>query len=353
MERRRIGSLDVSAVGLGCMNLSTGYGPVDPATGAATGAALLNEALDLGCTFLDTATMYADGANESLVGAALGHRRSEYVLASKCGLTPAGIDARPATLAGQIDASLARLGTDVVDLYYLHRPDPAVPIEDSVGALARMVEAGKVREIGLSEVSSATLRRAHAVHPIAAVQSEYSLWTRTPEAAMLDACDELGATFVPFSPLGRQFLTGRAKSVDHLPADDLRATIARPRFEPGAFARNAALLEPLGAIAERLGCTRAQLALAWLLHARGGRLVPIPGTKRPEWLRENLAAADVALDARTFAEIDASIDDEKVEGARYTPDRMAASDAERDRRQGAGRGIVRAAATGRTGEGPR
>ena len=326
MQHRRIGSLEVSAVGLGCMNLSMGYGPAD----GATSTRLLNEALDLGCTFLDTATMYGDGANESLIGRAIGRRRSEYVLASKCGLSPAGIDGSPDTLAAQVDASLARLGTDRIDLYYLHRPDPDVPIEDSVGALARMVETGKVREIGLSEVCVATLRRAHAVHPIAAVQSEYSLWSRTPERGVLDACDELGATFVPFSPLGRQFLTGCAVDVARLTDGDLRCTIARPRFEPDAFAENAKLLVPFGTVAERVGCTRAQLALAWLLHARGGRLVPIPGTKHVEWLRENVAAADVRLDADTFAGIDALIDESTVTGTRYTAERMASSEAERD-----------------------
>ena len=326
MQQRRIASLEVSAVGLGCMNLSMGYGPADDAASTR----LLNEALDRGCTFLDTATMYGGGANESLIGQAIGHRRAEYVLASKCGLSPDGIDGRPATLGAQIDASLSRLGTDVIDLYYLHRADPKVPIEDSVGAMSRMVESGKVREIGLSEVCVATLRRAHAVHPIAAVQSEYSLWSRTPERGMLDACDEIAATFVPFSPLGRQFLTGCATDVTHLGEKDLRCTIARPRFEPEAFAENAKLLVPFERIAERVGCTRAQLALAWLLHARGGTLVPIPGTKHVAWMIENLGAVDVRLDGATLAEVDALIDESTVTGTRYTPDRMASSEAERD-----------------------
>ena len=328
MTPRRIGSLEVPPVGLGCMNLSMGYGPAD---GVDAGA-LLNEALDLGCTFLDTATMYGGGANEALIGRAVGHRRDEIVLASKCGLSPAGIDGRPETLAAEIDRSLARLGTDRVELYYLHRPDPAVPIEDSVGAMARMVEAGKVREIGLSEVSTATLRRAAAVAPIAAVQSEYSLWSRTPERGVLDACEEIGATFVPFSPLGRQFLTGHASDVTGLAEGDLRTTIARPRFEPEAFRRNSGLLEPFGRVAERVGCTRAQLALAWLLALRGGTLVPIPGTKHVEWLRENVAAAEVRLDADTVAELDRLIDESTVVGTRYTAERMAESEAERDPR---------------------
>lgn len=332
MPQRRIGSLDVPAVGLGCMNLSMGYGPADETESIR----LLNEALDIGCRFLDTATMYGGGGNESLIAKAIGHRRSEYVLASKCGLSPDGIDGRPETLAAQIDASLARLGTETIDLYYLHRPDPKVPIEDSVGALGHMIDTGKVREIGLSEVSTPTLRRAQAERPIAAVQSEYSLWSRTPEYGLLDACDELGVTFVPFSPLGRQFLTGRASDVTAYGEKDLRATIARPRFEPAAFAENAKLLVPFGRIAERVGCTRAQLALGWLLALRGGTLVPIPGTKHIEWLRENVASAELTLDAPTVEEIDELINESTVVGTRYTEDRMASSEAEQDRASHAG-----------------
>lgn len=326
MHSRQIASLQVSAVGLGCMNLSFGYGAAPD--GAAE--AVLPRALDLGCTFLDTATMYGAGDNERLIGRVLAARRHEFVLASKCGMSKDGIDGRPATLAQQIDASLQRLRTDVIDLYYLHRSDPDVPIEESVGAMGRMVEQGKVREIGLSEVSTSTYLRAQQEHPIAAVQSEYSLWSRTPEHGLLTACRERGTAFVPFSPLGRQFLTGKACDVRSLPENDLRSTIARPRFEPAAFAANAALLVPMARIAEREGCSCAQLALAWLL-GQPGSLIPIPGTKHVDWLTENLAAADIELDADSLAELDALINEQSVTGTRYTPDRMASTDSERDR----------------------
>ena len=326
MHTRQIASLQVSAIGLGCMNLSYGYGA------APEGAAdeVLPRALELGCTFLDTATMYGGGDNERLIGRVLGSRRREFVLASKCGLSTQGIDGRPDTLAAQIDASLQRLRTDVIDLYYLHRSDPDVPIEDSVGALGRMIEQGKVREIGLSEISTASYERARREHPIAAVQSEYSLWSRTPEHGLLAACQAGGTTFVPFSPLGRQFLTGKACDVQSLPDDDLRCTIARPRFEPDAYAANAALLVPFERIAERVGCSPAQLALAWLL-GQPGSLVPIPGTKHVDWLIENLGAADIVLDAATLSELDALINESTVTGTRYTLDRMSTTDSERDR----------------------
>jgi len=327
MHTRRIASLEVSALGLGCMNLSHGYGSADKRTSAT----VLNRALDLGCTFLDTATVYGDGANESLIGQHLQSRRRSFTLASKCGLSADGIDGRPETLLRQIDASLIRTRTDVIDLYYLHRADPNVPIEESVGAMGRMVEAGKVREIGLSEVSTGQLERAVNEHPVAAVQSEYSLWSRTPEHGMLDACRRLGVTFVPFSPLGRQFLTGRARDVSALPDDDLRCTIARPRFEPDAFKANQALLVPFSEIAERESCTMAQLALAWLLNGADRSLVPIPGTKHPDWLAENFAAGDRLLSGETMQELDRLFDESRVTGTRYTLDRMTDSDAERDR----------------------
>ena len=328
MKRSRIGVLDASSIGLGCMNLSFGYGPADDEESVA----LLNAALDAGVDFLDTAMMYGDGHNERLIGRALAGRREEFVLASKCGLSAAGIDGDPGRVRGDCEASLARLGTDVIDLYYLHRVDPKVPVEETVGAMGRLVEAGLVREIGLSEVSTETLRRAHAAHPVAALQSEYSLWSRTPEFGALDACRELGIAFVPFSPLGRGFLAGSARDVDALAADDLRATIARPRFEPAACAANARLLEALRARAEARGCTSGQLALAWLLGRDGLEVVPIPGTRDREHLLENAAAAAIApLEGSERAALDELFDESAVSGTRYTPERMAGADAERDR----------------------
>ena len=332
MQQRQLGPFTVSAIGLGCMNVSMGYGPriEDDAAGA-----LFNAALDCGYSFLDTASMYGRGHNESLIGKYLAHRRDEYVLASKCGFSwddedgNAYFDARPEVLAQTCEGSLRRLNTEVIDLYYLHRIDPKVPVEDSVGALARLVEQGKIRTIGLSEVSADSLRRAHAVHPITAVQSEYSLWSRTPERRILAACAELGVAFVPFSPLARQFLTGKSPDVTGVIEDDIRATIARPRFEPENFARNSELLIPFGAIAERCGCSMAQLALAWLLAQDGG-LTPIPGTKHHDWMVENAGAADIALDRATIDELDALINEDTVAGRRYTDALMQSVDSEKD-----------------------
>jgi len=224
--------------------------------------------------------MYGGGHNETLLGKSLSARRKEYVLASKCGLSPDGINGRPDKIKAECDISLQRLQTDVIDLYYLHRADPEVPIEESVGAMSDLVAAGKVRELGLSEVSTETFRRAHDTHSIAAIQSEYSLWSRTPERGMLQACLDAGTTFVPFSPLGRGFLGGTAHDVTTLADNDLRATIARPRFEVDAFAKNQQLLVGFGEIAKKNGCTMAQLALAWLLVQADNTLVPIPGTKQ-------------------------------------------------------------------------
>lgn len=326
MHSRKIRSLTVSSIGLGCMNMSSGYGPGDDEVSSR----LLNEALDAGYRMLDTAMVYGSGHNETLIGSALATRRNEYVLASKCGLSREGTNGDPALIAKSCEASLERLKTDVIDLYYLHRVDPAIPIEESVGALAKLVEQGKVREIGLSEVCSENLRRAHKVHPIAALQSEYSLWSRTPERGVLDVCDELGVTFVPFSPLARAFLTGKAVDVSQLPDSDLRCTIARPRFEPEAFAANSKLLVRFEQIANDCNCTMAQLALAWLLAQRGGNMVPIPGTKHIEWMHENAGAGDIELDAATVAELDALINEDTVTGERYNAARMAEADAERD-----------------------
>lgn len=326
MHTRNIGSLTVSAIGLGCMNMSSGYGPADDKVSTE----LLNQALDIGYTFLDTALMYGDGHNESLIGKSLAQRRNQYTLATKCGLSPAGIDGRPELITQQCNDSLKRLGTDVIDLYYLHRVDPNVPIEESVGAMARLLEQGKIREIGLSEVCTETLRRAHSEHTIAALQSEYSLWSRTPERGVLSACRELKIAFVPFSPLARAFLTGKASDVDHLPDSDLRCTIARPRFEPDAFAHNSKLLVPYEKIAARNNCSMAQLALAWLLSIEDQTLIPIPGTKHIEFMIENAGAGDIQLDDDTVKELDELINETTVTGTRYSAARMADADSERD-----------------------
>ncbi len=324
MRNRKIGSLTVSEIGLGCMNMSMGYGPADDDESIR----LLNEALDVGYTFLDTAQVYGSGHNEELIGKALSARRNEYVLATKCGLSRAGISGDPKGIYESCDNSLKRLQTDVIDLYYLHRVDPDIPIEESTGALSRLVEQGKVREIGLSEVCSENLRRAHAEHPVAALQSEYSLWSRTPERGILDVCDELGVTMVPFSPLGRAFLTGKSTDVSQLTETDLRCTIARPRFEPEAFKKNSELLVPYGKIAEENNCSMAQLALVWLLHRKND--VPIPGTKHIEYMKENAGASGIELSEDTVAKLNALINEDTITGNRYVDDRMAEADAERD-----------------------
>jgi len=331
MRTRQLGPFTVSAIGLGCMNLSAGYGAADPATSEQ----LLHQALDQGYRFLDTAAVYGAGHNETLIGTTLAARRDEFVLASKCGLgrdaqglpAPSG---RPHQLRQECEQSLRRLQTDVIDLYYLHRVDPAVPVEESVGALGDLVREGKVQTLGLSEVCSDTLRRAHREHPITAVQSEYSLWSRTPERGLLDCCAQLGVCFVPFSPLGRGFLTGKAGDVSTLSEGDIRLTIARPRFETDAFASNSRLLTPYFAIARRVGCTPAQLALAWLLARTDGEVIPIPGTKHLDYLRENGAAAAVQLDGAVVAELDQLINERTVVGARYSDEIMRSIDAERD-----------------------
>lgn len=315
MQQRRIGPFGVSAIGLGCMNLSHAYG-VPPAPEAAE--RLLLRALDLGVTLFDTAALYGFGANEELVGRVLGRHRKRFMLASKCGMTGVDgkrvIDGRPATLKRTCDESLQRLQTEVIDLYYLHRWDKQVPIEESVGALGDLVRAGKVRTIGLSEVSAATLRRAHAEHPIAALQTEYSLWTRNPEIAVLDACRELGVAFVAFSPVARGFLGGALRDVSTLDAKDIRR--AMPRFAPEQFAQNVQLLEGYAAIARDAGCSPAQLALAWLL-TRGAHVVPIPGTTSLAHLEDNVGAADVALGTDVLARVDALVNRHTVAGARY------------------------------------
>jgi aryl-alcohol dehydrogenase-like predicted oxidoreductase len=331
MQQRHIGPFSVSAIGFGCMNVSMGYGPrIDEADAGK----LFNAALDHGYTFLDTAAMYGAGHNETVIGKYLSHRRDEYTLASKCGITKdtdgkTELNGRPEVLQQTCELSLQQLNTDVIDLYYLHRIDPAVAVEESVGALAQLVEQGKIRTIGLSEISSDSLRRAHAIHPITAVQSEYSLWTRTPERKVLETCAELGVAFVPFSPLARQFLTGKCEDVTTVLDDDIRATIARPRFEPENFAQNEKLLIPFAEIAEHHGCSMAQLALAWLL-ARGDNIIPIPGTKHMDWMIENAGAADIELSSTLVDELDLLINESTVAGNRYTDSLMASTDSEKD-----------------------
>lgn len=323
MKTRTLGQgLEVSALGLGCMGLTHAYSTGRPDHDA--GVALVRRALDLGVTLIDTADIYGPETNERLVGEAIAGRRGEVVLATKFGfaLDRGGvsaigggrIDGRPEYVQRACEASLRRLGADHVDLYYLHRVDPDTPIEDTVGAMARLVEQGKVRFVGLSEASAATLRRAHAVHPVAALQSEYSLWTREPEDDVLPACRELGIGFVPFSPLGRGFLSGRFRSVADLAEDDTRR--GTPRFEAENFTRNLALLERIEALAAARGATPSQLALAWLL-AQDAHVVPIPGTTNPARLAENVAAAGIQLTANELAAIDAVAPRGVAAGARY------------------------------------
>lgn len=325
-EKRAIGPFSVGPIGLGCMSLTHAYGaPPHPADVTR----LLNKALDLGYDFIDTAALYGFGANESLIGEAIGHRRDDYVLASKCGMTGVEgtrvIDGRPATLLRTVDESLRRLRTDVIDLYYLHRLDRKVPIEESVGALGEMVAAGKVRAIGLSEISAATLRRAHAVHPIAAVQNEYSPWSRNVELGLLAAAEELGVALVAFSPTARGFLAGRIRDRSDLAEHDLRR--AMPRFDTDNLAHNLALYERFGALAADLGCTPAQLSLAWLL-TRGDRVIPIPGTTSLQHMAENFAAAAVVLPPGVTAGIDALLAPGEVAGARYPAATQAEIDTE-------------------------
>jgi aryl-alcohol dehydrogenase-like predicted oxidoreductase len=303
---RSLGPFQVSPIGLGCMNLSHAYG-VPPSPDEAAG--LLLRALDLGVTHFDTAALYGFGANEELVGRVLAPHRHRFTLASKCGMTGVDgkrvIDGRPQTLKATCEAALKRLRTDVIDLYYLHRWDRSVPIEESVGALGELVGEGKIRAVGLSEVSAATLRRAHAVFPISALQTEYSLWTRNPEIAVLDTCRALGTAFVAFSPVARGFLPGTLRDVSELDAKDIRR--AMPRFAPANYAENLRLLDGVAEVAREAGCTLAQLALAWLLH-RGEHILPIPGTTSVAHLEENLAATQVTLtpahNAATQTEID-------------------------------------------------
>jgi aryl-alcohol dehydrogenase-like predicted oxidoreductase len=317
MKTRKLGSLTVGEVGLGCMGMSEFYGQRDDAESIAT----IHRALELGVTLLDTADMYGPFINEELVGRAIEGKRERVVLATKCGIVrdPAdpnkrGINGTPRYIREACDGSLKRLRVDVIDLYQLHRVDPATPIEESVGALADLVKVGKVRAIGLSEASSATLRRAHAVHPLASVQTEYSLWTRDPEDDVLATCAELGVGFLAYSPLGRGFLTGAIKRTDDLaPADFRRGS---PRFQAGHLDKNLAIVGKVEELAKGIGVTPAQLALAWVMAQRDF-IVPIPGTKRRKYLEENCAAASISLAPTDVERLSAALPKGIASGTRY------------------------------------
>jgi aryl-alcohol dehydrogenase-like predicted oxidoreductase len=331
MKNRNIASFSVSAIGLGCMNLSHAYGaPVS----AEQAERVLLTALDQGVTLFDTAALYGFGANESLLGKVMKPHRQKFTLASKCGMQGVDpgdgklvrvIDGRPETIRKTCEDALRRLQTDVIDLYYLHRWDKKVPIEDSVGALSDLVRQGKIQTIGLSEVSASTLRKAHAVHPIAAVQTEYSLWTRNPEIAVLQVCRELGVAFVAFSPVARGFLCGAALDIAQLDAKDIRRSM--PRFAPDHYAANLKLLPAYQALAQEAGCSPSQLALAWLLH-KGDDIIPIPGTTSVDHLLDDLAAVDVLLDAGLITRLEALINQNTVVGDRYNPQANSEVDTE-------------------------
>jgi aryl-alcohol dehydrogenase-like predicted oxidoreductase len=325
MQTRQLGRTGptVSAIGLGCMGMSEFYGATDDRESLAT----IHRSLDLGITFLDTADAYGPFTNERLVGQAIRGRREDVLLATKFGNVRRedgawlGIDGSPDYIRRACDASLQRLGVETIDLYYQHRVDANVPIEETVGAMAELKRAGKIRFLGLSEASAATLRRAHAAHPITALQTEYSLWSREPEGGLLTACRELGIGFVAYSPLGRGFLTGRFKAVDDLAADDWRRN--NPRFQGDNFQRNLAIVERVQRVAGRKRCTPAQLAIAWVL-AQGDDIVPIPGSKRRDRLEENAAAADIQLTREDLHEINTLLPPGMAAGTRYPEPGMRA-----------------------------
>ncbi len=338
MEQRPLGKsgLNVSRMGLGCMGMSEFYGPADEAESRAT----LEMAVDRGINFLDTADMYGAGKNEELLADILRRRRKEIVLATKFGIVrdPAAptdatrrkINGKPDYVRSACEASLRRLKIDVIDLYYQHRVDPSTPIEETVGAMAELVKEGKVRALGLSEASAEIVQRAAKVHPITALQSEYSLWTRDPEDGPLQACRELGVTLVAYSPLGRGFLTGQLKTPADFAPDDFRRN--NPRFQGENFQKNLALVEKVGALAKQKGCTPGQLALAWVMSR--GDVVPIPGTKRRKYLEENLGALDVQLGQEDLAEIEAVFPRSAVSGARYAAGTVGQRAQDQERRPG-------------------
>jgi aryl-alcohol dehydrogenase-like predicted oxidoreductase len=316
MQTRKLGPFHVSTIGLGCMSLSHAYGTPPDFEDASV---LLRRALDLGYTHVDSAALYGFGANETLIGRVLKDRRQEFVLATKGGMFRNAqgqreIDGRPEMIRRNCEESLTRLQTDVIDLYYLHRWDKRIPVEDSVGALSDLVKEGKVKTIGLSEVSATTIRKAHRVHRIAAVQTEYSLWTRNAEVAVLDTCRDLGITFVAFSPLARGFLTGTLHDTSTMPPKDIR--LGMPRFQPAHFPNNLLLLDGLSTLASQQGCTMGQLALAWVL-AQGPHIVPIPGTTRLDHLEENVGATNITLSHDMQRRLDALINPTTVSGPRY------------------------------------
>ncbi|HEX9051519.1 MAG TPA: aldo/keto reductase [Anaeromyxobacter sp.] len=326
LERRRLGRQgpEVSCLGLGCMGMSQSYGEADEGESLAT----LHRALELGVTFLDTAEVYGPFTNEELLGRALAGRRDRVVIATKLGFRieggkTVGLDSRPAHVREAVEGSLRRLRTDRIDLLYQHRVDPAVPIEETVGAMAALVREGKVRFLGLSEASAGTIRRAHAVHPIAALQSEYSLWERNLEPEIIPLLRQLGIGLVPFSPLGRGFLTGAVRRAEEYPESDFRRR--DPRFQGANFDANVRAADAVRALAARRGATPGQLALAWLLH-KGDDVVPIPGTKRRRYLEENVAAAGIALAPAELAALDAALPPGKVAGPRYDEERMRTVD---------------------------
>jgi aryl-alcohol dehydrogenase-like predicted oxidoreductase len=323
VDKRTLGDLEVSALGLGCMGMSQVYGPADDTESIG----VIHRAIELGVTFLDTADVYGQGHNEELVGRAIADRRDEVVLATKFGIRRVvgggvvEVDGSPAYVRAAVDRSLARLGVDTIDLYYLHRRDPDVPVEDTVGAMAELVAAGKVRHLGLSEVSAETLRAACAVHPIAALQSEYSLFNRDLATTVLPTAIELGVGVVPYSPVGRGMLTGDLDTMRNLPDDDFRRGL--PQFQGENLGRNIALAERVHGLAATLGVTPVQVALAWLL-AQDEHIAPIPGTKRVRYLEENAGAAAVRLTEDQLAQITSAVPAEAVSGARYTPEGLQA-----------------------------